>query len=60
MYYTKWYNTNWYNTKLYPMKDFPFIYGLTLSIQSFTNRETELTKLQSDLLNGIKAINFFY
>ena len=37
------------------MKDSPFIYGTTVSIQSFTNRETESAKLQSNLLNGINT-----
>jgi len=37
------------------MKDSPFIYGTTVSIQSFTNREIESAKLQSNLLNGINT-----
>ncbi len=37
------------------MKDSPFIYGTTVSIQSFTNRETESLKLRSNLLNGINT-----
>ena len=37
------------------MKDSPFIYGTTVSNHSFTNRETELAKLQSNLLNGINT-----
>jgi hypothetical protein len=37
------------------MKDSPFIYGTTVSIQSFTNREDESAKLQSNLLNGINT-----
>jgi uncharacterized protein len=37
------------------MKDSPFIYGTTVSIQSFTNREVESAKLQSNLLNGINT-----
>lgn len=37
------------------MKDSPFIYGTTVSIQSFTNREAESAKLQSNLLNGINT-----
>jgi len=37
------------------MKDSPFIYGTIVSIQSFTNREAESAKLQSNLLNGINT-----
>jgi len=37
------------------MKDSPFIYGTTVSIHSFTNRENEAAKLQSNLLNGINT-----
>lgn len=37
------------------MKDSPFIYGTTVSIKSFTNREAESAKLQSNLLNGINT-----
>ncbi len=37
------------------MKDSPFIYGTTVSIQSFTDRETESEKLKSNLLNGINT-----
>ncbi|MFA6924113.1 MAG: hypothetical protein WC223_07640 [Bacteroidales bacterium] len=37
------------------MKDSPFIYGTTVSIHSFTNREAESAKLQSNLLNGINT-----
>lgn len=37
------------------MKDSPFIYGTTVSVQSFTNRETETQKLKSNLLNGINT-----
>jgi AAA+ ATPase superfamily predicted ATPase len=37
------------------MKDSPFIYGTTVSIQSFTNRELEAIKLQSNLLSGINT-----
>ncbi len=37
------------------MKDSPFIYGTTVSIHSFTNRESESAKLQSNLLNGINT-----
>jgi hypothetical protein len=37
------------------MKDSPFIYGTTVSVHSFTNREQECAKLQSNLLNGINT-----
>jgi hypothetical protein len=37
------------------MKDSPFIYGTTVSTQSFTNREAEAAKLRSNLLNGINT-----
>lgn len=37
------------------MKDSPFIFGTTVSIQSFTNREAESAKLKSNLLNGINT-----
>jgi len=37
------------------MKDSPFIYGTTVSARSFTNREAEVTKLRSNLLNGINT-----
>ena len=37
------------------MKDSPFIYGTTVSEHSFTNRESESAKLQSNLLNGINT-----
>ena len=37
------------------MKDSPFIYGTIVSVQSFTNREAESAKLQSNLLNGINT-----
>jgi ethanolamine utilization protein EutQ (cupin superfamily) len=37
------------------MKDSPFIYGTTVSVQSFTNREIESRKLKSNLLNGINT-----
>ncbi|MFA6403898.1 MAG: hypothetical protein WCX31_20055 [Salinivirgaceae bacterium] len=37
------------------MKDSPFIYGTTVSNHSFTNREVESAKLQSNLLNGINT-----
>src|ERR1043165_4580888 len=50
-FYTKWYNTNWYKK----MKDSPFIYGTTVSVQSFTNREKETEKLRSNLLYGINT-----
>lgn len=35
------------------MKGSPFIYGSTVSVHSFTNREAEMKKLSSNLLNGI-------
>jgi hypothetical protein len=38
------------------MKDSPFIYGTTVSRQSFTNREKETEKLKSNLLNGINTM----
>lgn len=37
------------------MKDSPFIYGTTVSAHSFTNRETEVAKLNGNLLNGINT-----
>ncbi len=37
------------------MKDSPFIYGTTVSIHSFTNREDETKKLRNNLLNGINT-----
>lgn len=37
------------------MKDSPFIYGTTVSIKSFTNREAESAKLKSNLINGINT-----
>jgi hypothetical protein len=37
------------------MKDSPFIYGTTVSVHSFTNREKESEKLKSNLLNGINT-----
>jgi hypothetical protein len=36
-------------------KDSPFIYGTTVSGYSFTNRELETLKLESNLLNGINT-----
>lgn len=38
------------------MKDSPFIYGTTVSQHSFTNREVEMEKLRSNLLNGINTM----
>lgn len=38
------------------MKDSPFIYGTTVSVHAFTNREKETAKLRSNLLNGINTI----
>jgi AAA+ ATPase superfamily predicted ATPase len=37
------------------MKDSPFIYGSTVSVHAFTNREVETKKLSSNLLNGINT-----
>jgi hypothetical protein len=37
------------------MKDSPFIYGSTVSVQAFTNRENEIKKLHSNLINGINT-----
>lgn len=37
------------------MRDSPFIYGTTVSVHSFTNRENETNKLKSNLLNGINT-----
>ena len=37
------------------MKDSPFIYGTIVSTHSFTNREAESAKLQSNLLNGVNT-----
>ena len=37
------------------MKDSPFIYGTTVSVQSFTNREKEAEKLRSNLIYGINT-----
>jgi len=37
------------------MNDSPFIYGTTVSVLSFTNREIESRKLKSNLLNGINT-----
>lgn len=37
------------------MKDTPFIYGTTVSIQSFTNREQESEKLCNNLTGGINT-----
>jgi AAA+ ATPase superfamily predicted ATPase len=37
------------------MKDSPFIYGTTVCQHSFTNRENEVAKLESNLLNGINT-----
>lgn len=34
----------------------PFIYGTTVSTHSFTNRENEIEKLRSNLLNGINTM----
>lgn len=37
------------------MKGSPFIYGSTVSNHSFTDRESDIAKLQSNLLNGINT-----
>jgi hypothetical protein len=37
------------------MKDSPFIYGTTVSVNSFTNREKETEKLRSNLVHGINT-----
>jgi hypothetical protein len=37
------------------MKDSPFIYGTTVSVNSFTNREKEAEKLRSNLIYGINT-----
>jgi uncharacterized protein len=37
------------------MKETPFIYGTTVSNHSFTDRETDIVKLQSNLQNGINT-----
>ena len=36
--------------------DSPFIYGKTVSVASFTNREADAAKLRSNLLNGINTM----
>ena len=38
------------------MKDSPFIFGNTVSIHSFTNREAEAARLRSNLVNGINTM----
>jgi len=38
------------------MRKSPFIFGNTVSENSFTNREAEVVKLQSNLLNGINTM----
>lgn len=37
------------------MKEIPFIYGTTVSVISFTNREDESLKLKSNLLGGVNT-----
>lgn len=37
------------------MKDSPFVYGTTVSSHAFTNREKDVQKLKSNLLNGINT-----
>jgi hypothetical protein len=38
------------------VKDSPFIYGSTVSLFSFTNREAEAKKLSDNLLNGVNTM----
>lgn len=38
------------------MKDSPFVYGTTVSTNSFTNREVETAKLRNNLLGGINTM----
>ena len=38
------------------MKNSPFIYGATVSRQSFTDRENEIRKLTDNLLGGINTM----
>jgi len=38
------------------MKDSPFIYGVTVSSHSFTDREQESKKLRDNLINGINTM----
>ncbi len=38
------------------MEDSPFIYGKTVSLHAFTNRESEADKLKNNLLRGINTI----
>ncbi len=38
------------------MAESPFIYGTTVSTNSFTNREDETGKLTNNLINGINTI----
>jgi uncharacterized protein len=60
IFYTFGYYTKWYNLKPLiikeSMKDSPFIYGNTVSINSFADREAEQLKLKSNLLNGINTM----
>jgi hypothetical protein len=37
------------------MKQSPFVYGTTVSLRSFTNREEEAAKLRHNLLNGVNT-----
>lgn len=37
------------------MKETPFVYGSTVSNRSFTDRDADVAKLQSNLLNGINT-----
>ena len=38
------------------MKDTPFVFGIVVSTQGFTNREAESAKLKTNLLGGINTI----
>ncbi len=38
------------------MKSSPFIYGNTVSVGSFTNREADVEKLRNNLMNGINTM----
>ena len=56
-FYTFGYITTWYNTNKYKiMISSPFVYGKIVNNQSFTNRETEMAKLQTNLLQGIHTM----
>ncbi len=38
------------------MKESPFIYGTTVRLHAFTNREKERLKLRNNLMSGINTI----